>query len=270
MGSIGIVGAGQLGTVLAERLVALGHEVRIANSRGPESLRDIARRTGAIAVNSREVAANADMLILAIPLGNVPALPKDLVGSMREDAVIIDAGNYVPVRDGSIAEIEGGMPETAWVAGHLGAPVVKALNSISDLSLKSGGRPAGAPDRIALPVAGDDPQARAAVMRLVEELGFDGWEAGPLSDSWRQQLGQSAYCTDATLKQLPGLLARAKRETVTPKRQEAMKLMARLPQNFSKATLLKAARFMAGLDRGKPATWLAMLRLAAVMARRPS
>lgn len=270
MSVIGIVGAGQLGTVLAKRLVAVGHSVRIANSRGPASLRDVERLTKASAVDIREVATGAEMLILAIPLASVPALPRNLVSSVGRGASIVDAGNYVPLRDGNIAEIDGGMPETVWVSRTLGAPVVKAFNSISDISLIQGGRPAGAPDRIALPVAGNDPKTSDAVMRLVEELGFDAWNAGPLSDSWRQQLGQPAYCTDGTLKQLPGLLARAKRDSVALKRQEAMKLMARLPPNFPKGTLLRAARFMVGLDRTNPSSWLAMLRIAAVMARRPS
>lgn len=270
MSVIGIVGAGQLGTVLAKRLVAVGHSVRIANSRGPESLSDVERLTGATAANVRDVTAAIEMLILAIPLRNVLALPKELVSSLAQGTAIVDAGNYVPLRDGNIAEIDDGMPETVWVSRTLRAPVVKAFNSISDISLEYGGLPAGAPARIALPIAGDEPWARAAVMRLVEELGFDAWDAGPLSDSWRQQLGQPAYCTDGTSKQLPGLLARAKRESVAPKRQEAMELMARLPPNFPKATLLRAARLLAGLDRTRPGSWSAVLRVALVMARRPS
>lgn len=270
MSVIGIVGAGQLGTVLAKRLVAVGHSVRIANSRGPESLSDVERLTGATAMNVREIAVGIEMLILAIPLRNVPALPKELVSSLGQGTAIVDAGNYVPLRDGNIAEIAEGMPETVWVSRTLGVPVVKAFNSVSDISLEHGGLPAGAPARIALPIAGDEPWARAAVMQLVEELGFDAWDAGPLSDSWRQQLGQPAYCTDGTLRQLPRLLARAKSETLVPKRKEAMKLMARLPADFPKGTLLRAARFMAGLDRTNLGSWSAVLRVALAMARRPS
>ncbi len=268
MSVIGIVGAGRFGTVLARRLVALGHVVNVANSRGSASLSDFARATGARAVDVTDVALGADMLVLAIPLGKVRTLPKALITSVPPGAPIVDAGNYVPLRDGNIDEIDEGLPETAWVARQLGVPVVKAFNSISDWSLDHGARPAGASDRIALPVAGDEPDARAAVMRLVEQLGFDAWDAGPLSDSWRQQIGQPAYATDGTLKQLPGLLARAKHETVAAKRNEAMKLLAKLPPDLPKATLVRAARFMAGLDRRKPASWLAILRLASAMLRR--
>ena len=119
----------------------------------------------------------------------------------------------------------------------------------------------GEPGRIALPVAGDEPEGRAAVMRLVGQLGLDAWDAGTLGESWRQQIGQPAYRTDGTLRQLPGLLARARHETVAAKRAGAMKLMARLPPDLPKATLVRAARFSAGLDSGKPASWLAVLRL---------
>lgn len=267
MSVIGIVGAGQLGTVLAKRLVALGHIVNVANSRGPESLRDFVQQTGSKAVDIAEVASKADFLVLAIPIGRTPALPKTMIASIKPEVVIIDGGNYVPLRDGRIADIEDGMPETMWVSRLLGMPVVKAFNSISDISLEQGGRPAGAPNRIALPVAADDTRARTSVMRLVEELGFDVLDAGPLADSWRQQIGQPAFCTDGTLRQLPALLARARREMVAPKREEAMRLMSKLPPDFPKATLLRAARFMVGLDRGRPTTWLAILRLASVLLR---
>ena len=241
MSVIGIVGAGELGAVLARRLVVLGHVVKVANSRGPASLDDVVRWTGAGAVDVTEVAGDVDMLILAVPLGKVRTLPEALIASLPAGAVVVDAGNYVPLRDDDIAEIDEGLPETAWVARQLGVPVVKAFNSISYNSLDRGGRPGGAPDRIALPVAGDEPGARGAVMALVEQLGFDAWDAGPLSDSWRQQIGQPAYSTDGTLKQLPSLLARAKRETVAAKRNDAMKLLARLPPDYPKATLVRAA-----------------------------
>ncbi|USU05606.1 NAD(P)-binding domain-containing protein [Sphingomonadaceae bacterium OTU29LAMAA1] len=267
MSSIGIVGAGQLGGVLARRLTALGYEVSVANSRGPSSLRDFAVASGAKAVEISELAAEARLLILAIPLGAIPRLPKDLVASWRHGQTIVDAGNYIPLRDGPILQIDEGMPESVWVAQQLGLPVVKAFNSISDLSLEHGGRPAGALNRIALPVAGDDPQTRAAVMKLVEELGFDALDAGSLANSWRQQIGQRAYCTDGTRDQLAALLARARADSVKPKRDVAMKLMSRLPPHFPKTTLLSGARFMAGLDRSKPANWLAVLRLASVMMR---
>ena len=268
MNSIGIVGAGHLGTVLARRLVATGHAVRVANSRGRQSLQGFAQLTGAEAVDVAEVTVGADMLILAIPLGQVRALPEAVIGSLPAGGIVVDAGNYVPPRDGLIPAIEAGLPETEWVSRELGAPVVKAFNNITDNSLEHDGRPEGARNRIALPVAGDDPQARAAVMRLVERLGFSAFDAGPLAESWRQQIGQPAYCTDPTTDQLRRLLERADSGTVGRNRDGAMRLMARMPVDYSKRDLVRAARFMAGLDRTRPASWLAVLRLGLAMLRR--
>ena len=268
MRTVGIVGAGHLGEALATRLVAIGYAVRLSNSRGRASLAPFAERTGAVAADLADVARGVDFLILAIPFGRAASLPGALLAGLPADGVVVDAGNYVPPRDGAIPEIDAGLAESAWTARRLGTAVVKAFNNITDHSLEHGGRPEGARDRIALPVAGDDATKRAAVMRLVRELGFDAHDAGPLAESWRQQIGQPAYCTDPTAEQLPRLLARADRETVTRNRVDAMKLLKRMPQDFSKPDLVRAARFMVGIDRGRPASWLSLLRLGWAMLRR--
>lgn len=267
MSVIGIVGAGEQGAALAARLVGANHVVRIANSRGRDTLGDVAMRTGAKAVDIADVAAGVDLLFLVVPLGQIPTVRSSLMASLAGDAVVVDVGSYVPPRDGRIAAIDAGLPETAWVAQQLGVPVVKALNNITYDSLARGAAAKGTPGRIALPVAGDDPSHRSAVMCVIDSLGFDACDAGPLDDSWRQQIGQPAYCTDPTLAELPGLLARADRATVATKREEAMRMMARMPPDIPKPDLVKAARFMAGLDRGRPATWAAMLRLGWAMLR---
>ena len=214
MSRIGIVGAGHLGAVLAKRLVAAGHGVKVANSRGPHTLAGFAAETGAEPAAIPDVAQGVDVLVVAIPLGQVAVLPPSLIAALPAGATIIDAGNYFPPRDGRIAAIEDGMPETAWIAARLGVPVVKAFNNVTDHSLAEAGRPKIARDRIALPVSGDDPARRAAAMRLVESLGFDALDAGPLAESWRQQIGQAAYCTDPTRAQLQRMLARADVRTV--------------------------------------------------------
>ena len=265
MSRIGIVGAGHLGEVLAGRLAAAGHMVRIANSRGPHTLVDLAERTGAEPAAIPDVAAGADVLIVSIPLGRVATLSRSLIEALPSDATVIDTGNYYPPRDGRIAAIEDGMPETAWVAARLGTPVIKAFNSITDHSLAHRGRPKGARDRIALPVSGDDPTGRAAAMRLVEDLGFDACDAGPLAQSWRQQLGQAAYCTDLSLAELGRLLDRADPRTVASRRKGSVKIGAKLPADFPKPDLTRVARLMAGMDRAKPAAWLSLARLAGVM-----
>lgn len=194
---IGIIGAGQIGGTLTRRLSELRHEVSVANSCGPESLADLSRETGAKAVSVRQAARSGDVVIVTIPQGKIPELPKDLFDGVSPDVVVVDTGNYYPrQRDGRIADIEDGMIESRWVSRHLHRPVVKAFNNIDYRHLAAKGRPAGAPGRIALPVAGDDARAKQVIIRLLDELGFDGVDAGALDDSWRQQSGTPVYSTD--------------------------------------------------------------------------
>ncbi len=266
MRAIAIVGAGAVGSVLAKRLVRAGHRVSVANSRGRESLTGFAQATGAVASDLSVMASGADILIIAIPLGAVRSLPKALLEALPPLGVVVDTGNYVPPRDGAILEIDDGLTETEWTASQLGAPVVKAFNNITSDSLEHKGRPPGARRRIALPVNGDAPKAREIVMDMIEELGFTAFDAGPLRESWRQQIGQSAFSTDPDLSQLERMLKSAKRESVGPNRDNAMAMMTKMPSNFPAQELVRAARFMAGLDRLDLATWFAVVRLGFALA----
>ncbi|RPI21064.1 MAG: NADP oxidoreductase [Acidobacteria bacterium] len=194
---IGIIGAGQIGGTLTRRFAALGHEVSVANSRGPETLKALAAETGAKAVSVKEAAQAGEVVIVTIPEAKIRELPKDLFAGVPQGVVVVDTGNYYPRhRDGRIKEIEDGMTESRWVSEQLGRPVVKAFNNIYAKHLLERGRPAGAAGRIALPVAGDDQRAKAVVLRLVDELGFDGVDAGGLDESWRQQPSTPVYATD--------------------------------------------------------------------------
>jgi 8-hydroxy-5-deazaflavin:NADPH oxidoreductase len=193
---IGIIGAGNIGGTLTRRLAALGHQVSVANSRGPETLRELAAQTGASAVSVTDAAHDKDLVVVTIPEKNVPDLPGDLFAGAG-DVIIVDTGNYYPQqRDGRIDAIEQGMAESRWVEQQLGRPVVKAFNNIYADHLQANGRPAGTPGRIALPVAGDDDAAKAVVMPLINELGFDAVDTGNLDESWRQQPGTPVYTTD--------------------------------------------------------------------------
>jgi predicted dinucleotide-binding enzyme len=195
--NIGIIGAGQIGGSLTRRLTALGHNVYVANSRGPETLSDLARVTGAMPVTPAEAARSGDIVIVTIPQKNIPKLPRDLFAGVPDDVVVVDTGNYYPQqRDGRIDGIEQGATESHWVSEQLGRPVVKAFNNIYADHLLRLGRPAGAPGRIALPVAGDDPKAKAKIISLLDELGFDGVDAGTINESWRQQPDTPVYGTD--------------------------------------------------------------------------
>lgn len=219
--NIGIIGAGFIGGTLARRLATLGHEIAIANSRGPETLRQLASEVGATAVTATEAARNRDIVIVTIPERAVPDLPKDLFAGAPADLVVIDTGNYYPSRDGRIAAIEQGQPESAWVAEQIGRPVIKAFNNIYFSSLLEGGRPKGSPERIALPVAGDPPEARAKVLRLIDDLGFDPVDAGSLEDSWRQQPGTPCYASDLDAARLKDALDAAVRSRIPEYRKAA-------------------------------------------------
>ena len=195
--NIGIIGAGQIGGTLTRRLTALGHNVAVTNSRGPESLRDLAAETGATAVTVTDAVKNKDLIIVTIPQKNIPDLPAGLFRGVPDSTVVVETGNYYPrQRDGRIEAIEQGMTESRWVEQQLGHRVVKAFNNIHAQHLLELGRPAGARGRIALPISGDDNSAKAVVLRLIDELGFDGVDAGGLDDSWRQQPGTPVYATD--------------------------------------------------------------------------
>jgi len=165
---IGIIGAGQIGSTLTRKFRALGHEVSVANSRGPQTLADLAKETGAKAVSVKEAARAGDVVIVTIPEAHIPGLPKDLFVGVPDNVVVVDTGNYYPrERDGRIAEIEAGMTESGWVERKLGRPIVKAFNNIYAQHLMDLAHPAGARNRIALPVAGDNPAAKSTVMSLI-------------------------------------------------------------------------------------------------------
>lgn len=191
---IGIIGSGNIGGTLTRRLQAAGHDVTVSNSRGPQTLKALTEETGARAATVEEAARDSELVVLAVPVAAVPSLPADAF----RDKVVVDADNYYPERDGDIPEVaDNSLTSSRWTAAHLqGARVVKAFNTIYAQHLLEGGRPAGDPDRVALPVAADDMAAKRTVMALVDELGFDPIDAGALDESWRQQPGTPVYGTD--------------------------------------------------------------------------
>jgi 8-hydroxy-5-deazaflavin:NADPH oxidoreductase len=207
---IGIIGAGYIGGTLTRRLRALGHEVRVANSRAPETLAELAAETGATAVWANEAAQDADLVIVSIPQKNVPDLAAGIVAARRPDAPVIETNNYYPrQRDGYIEAIEQGQPESAWVAELIGAPVVKVFNGIYWQRLLNNGRPRGAEGRIALPIAGADGPGKKLVFELIEDLGFDAIDGGTIEESWRQQPGTPVYGKDYGIEDARRALAEA-------------------------------------------------------------
>lgn len=210
---IGIIGAGNIGGNLTRRLTALGHEVSVANSRGPETLADLAEETGATAVTAAEAARDAQVVVVTIPLKAVPALPAGFLDAAAEGAAVIDTGNYYPQqRDGRIAAIEDGLPESRWTETQIGHPVIKAFNGTYAQDIITRGLPAGTAGRLALPVAGDDAAAKATVRELIDELGFDTVDAGGLDTSWRQQPGTPVYGNQGDVAAIEKALAAASPE----------------------------------------------------------
>ena len=218
---IGIIGAGMIGGTLARMLVKLGHDVAIANSRGPGTLTALASETGARAVTAAEAARSGDVVIVTIPQKAVTDLPSTLFVEIPRDVVVVDTGNYYPARDGRIPSIEEGQPESAWVADRIGRPVIKAFNTIFFKSLLEKGTPGGTEGRVAIPVAGDAADAKAKVMQLIDELGFDAVDAGVLDESWRQQPGTPCYTGDLPSPELKRALASAERSRVPEYRNAA-------------------------------------------------
>jgi predicted dinucleotide-binding enzyme len=219
--NISIIGAGNIGATLATKLSAAGYTVKLANSKGPETIADIARKAGSTAVTSEDALRDAELVILAIPFTAHNSLA-GLLSSLPDTVPVIDTSNYYPFRDGSIAEVENGMPESVWASARLGHPVIKAWNALLAKTLSDKGLPENAPDRIAVPVAGDDERAKRVAMVLVSETGFDAVDAGSLSESWRQQPGSPAYCTELSVAELKLALTAADKKQAQLNRDALM------------------------------------------------
>jgi predicted dinucleotide-binding enzyme len=229
---IGIIGAGQIGSALIRQYATAGHRVKMTNSSGVEKLKSLALETGASAVTLADVVRDVDVIVIAIPLIEVPNLPQHLFNNIPTNTTIIDTCNYYPIRDGIIEEIENGMPESIWLANQLQRPVIKAYNSILAGSLITSGVAKGTASRIALPVSGDDKQSKDLVCALINDSGFDCLDIGSVQDSWRQQPGSPVYCTDLTLAQLEKSVVKARKELLPGRRELGLAFI--LKQNPAK------------------------------------
>jgi predicted dinucleotide-binding enzyme len=240
---IGVIGAGLQGGLLAKKLARSGHEVRVANRRGPESLKAFAQQTGTIASTLEDAATKSELIIVALPFKNNANLPKPLFKDLPDSTTIVDVSNYSPSwRDGHIPEVEAGLSETEWVEKQIGRPVVKAFNSIDFDSLEHLGKPAGSSDRIALSLAGDRVEDKKKVAKIIDDLGFDALDIGPLSESWRQQPGTPAYCTNLDLERLSAAVKAADRRAAPQKREEQSRAMVDLGSNATPLEKVKAYR----------------------------
>lgn len=192
MTALGIIGSGNIGTAVARLAVASGMNVIIANSRGPQSLQDLVAELGTHAsAGTVGDAARADAVVLSIPLLAV----KDLPDGLLHDKLVLDTSNYYPSRDGRIPQLDSGALTTSelvhsWLGG---ARHVKAFNNILAHHIPVLARETGDPDRSALPVASDDADAKTEAAAILDRLGFDVVDAGPLADSWRFEPESAGY-----------------------------------------------------------------------------
>jgi predicted dinucleotide-binding enzyme len=211
MATIGFIGAGRIGSQLARLAVRNNYDVVISNSRGPETLSDLAAELGprARTATPLEAAKAGDLVVVTIPLKNYRSVPVEPLAGK----IVIDTNNYYPQRDGHIPELDNESTTTAeLLQAHLPkSKVVKAFNHIYAAELTTHGQPAGSKNRRALAIAGNDPEAKAAVARLIGQFGFDSVDAGPLAEGWRIQRDTPGYGPRRTAEELRKDLASAQR-----------------------------------------------------------
>ncbi|MGC9665167.1 NADPH-dependent F420 reductase [Planosporangium sp. 12N6] len=193
MTTLGLIGSGNIGGTVARLAVAAGYDVVLSNSRGPESLQELVAVLGprARAATPAEAAAAGDLVVVSVPLRAYRSVPVEPLAGK----VVIDTNNYYPQRDGQIADLDDESTTTSeLLQRHLPTSrVVKAFNNIYFKHLLSLARPAGAPDRSALAIAGDDADAKATVTAFLDAIGYDSVDAGPLAEGWRFQRDTAAY-----------------------------------------------------------------------------
>ncbi|MED3834497.1 NADPH-dependent F420 reductase [Peribacillus frigoritolerans] len=205
----GIIGAGTIGSIISKKLVKNGHDVKIADARGIEHLEG--KELAGTPVLIEDIMTNIEVLIISLPLTALPSI-RNIIEQVGEEVIVVDTSNYYPSRDQKIAEIENGMVESDWVSNQLGKPIIKAFNNLLAHTLENEGTPEGTSGRIAMAIAGNDVSQKQIIMDVVNQLGFDTVDSGSLSDSWRQQPGTPAYCTELTKEELTKALEKANKE----------------------------------------------------------
>jgi predicted dinucleotide-binding enzyme len=211
MATIGLIGAGHIGSQIARLAIANGYDAVLSNSRGPETLAALVAELGprARAASAVDAARAGDIVVVTVPLKSYRSVPVEPLAGK----IVVDTNNYYPQRDGHIRELDNESTTTSeLLQAHLPkSKVVKAFNHIIAAALTTDGQPAGTPNRRALVIAGDDAGAKATVTRLLDQFGFDTVDAGPLKEGWRIQRDTPGYGPRRTAEQLRQDLAAAKR-----------------------------------------------------------
>ncbi len=212
MTTIGLIGSGHIGSQVARTATAHGHHVVLSNSRGPETLADLVAELGelASAATPAEAAAAGDLVVVTIPLKAIDTVPVEPLAGK----VVIDTNNYYPQRDGHIDVLDDGSTTSSQLLQDrlTGSHVVKAFNHIAAADITDHAQPSGTDDRRALAIAGDDEQAKATVAELIDRIGFDVVDLGPLAESWRIETDTPGYGPRLTADGLRDALAAARRQ----------------------------------------------------------
>ncbi|MBM7602607.1 putative dinucleotide-binding enzyme [Metabacillus crassostreae] len=238
----GIIGAGPIGSIISKKLVESGHAVKIADARGIERLEG--KELAGTAVPVEDAINNINVLIISLPTRALPSI-RNIIEQVAEEVIIVDTSNYYPFRDGKIEEIENGMVESVWVSNQLDRPIIKAFNNLLAYTLENEGTTEDSSGRIAMTVAGDNLSQKQVIMGVVNELGFDAVDSGSLSDSWRQQPGTPAYCTELTKDQLTKALKKANKEKAPILRDKVMERFEELfaeKKEFSHKDIVRTNR----------------------------
>lgn len=244
--NIGVIGVGAIGGTIAGKLVKAGHNVKVANSRGKEAVKEFASAIGAIPSDLTEISHDTDVLIISIPYAAIESLPESVFNGLSDHAIVVDTGNYYPgTRDKDIEGLGEGQAESLWLSEKINRPVIKAFNTLLAQSLAELGKEKGTAGRLAMQVAGDDEEKKKTIMELVDECGFDPYDAGSLVDSWRLQPTAAGYCCDYTAEELKAVKEKSTQtpEIVAERRNRVMGHFAELTGgDFSHENVIRVNR----------------------------
>lgn len=219
--NFGIIGVGNIGSILSDKLYEAGHQVKVADARAIGRLEG--KSYSGKAVEIAEVIKDIDILIISIPIAVIPKI-KSIIQKVDAHVPIIDTSNYYPARDNKITTIENGMTESVWVSKQLDREIVKTFNNLLAHTLKHKGQPDKTPGRVATTIAGNNDTQKDIVKHIINQLGFDYVDTGNLENSWRQQPGTPAYCTELTKEELKQALEQADKEKAPKRRDKILEL----------------------------------------------
>ena len=240
---VSIVGTGAIGGNIAKKWVKAGYKVSVANSRGKSAVQKFAEEIGAEPRDIQSISKDAEILILSIPFGAIPKLPKEIFNNLPKSSIIIDTSNYYP--ELRKEEFDESKPESVWISEQIGRKVIKTFNNILAYSLENLGKNKNEKNRLCIQIAGDDEEQKKIVKKLISDCGFDPYDNGNLENSWSQQPNSAGYCCDYTCEELKEVKKKSKQtpESVKENRKKVFGSFAELTGgDFSHENVVKVNR----------------------------